>query len=433
MTNITIIDQIDAETIAMAQAFYSRSHESITDRLLDLNSNNAEIKASFAKYYIGYGHESIADCGTLTLFIEGVSLLAAKVIQDFPLYNGQESSTRYIDFSKQNWIEVNSKYNNLNQDLINFYLQSRSELFEHLTTIYPGDRKDPKYTKAIQCKVFDILRAFIPGGTKTQLSWHVTLRQLRARLIELSYHPLLEIKNLCKDIINNLIIKYPDTFSNIYEAIEERCEFYHEYFHEIYYNEIYDEDIHTFKSSSINYTIMGTANWNISRFKRKSKKDPIPRALELLPDILFEFQLDYGSARDLLRHRRGYIPLPILDMRLGFNTWYLNQLSQPLKDKAITLLNNNRSIINSSDLNKYEKQYYTPIGYSVPMIAKLSMQQIVYIIELRSSKNVHPTLRQLAQNISKIIKSNTHVCDIFCDYEDDSLNLKRAEQDIVLK
>ena len=53
------------------------------------------------RFYVGYGHQSIADCGSTTLFIEGVSMLAAKAIQDWPLYAGQEGSTRYIDMSKQ--------------------------------------------------------------------------------------------------------------------------------------------------------------------------------------------------------------------------------------------------------------------------------------------------------------------------------------------
>jgi thymidylate synthase ThyX len=48
-------------------------------------------------FYVGYGHASIADCGSTTIFIEGISILADKAIQDWQLYSGQETSTRYID------------------------------------------------------------------------------------------------------------------------------------------------------------------------------------------------------------------------------------------------------------------------------------------------------------------------------------------------
>jgi len=37
----------------------------------------------------------------MTLFVEGLSMLGAKAIQHSQLYSGQESSTRYIDFSQQ--------------------------------------------------------------------------------------------------------------------------------------------------------------------------------------------------------------------------------------------------------------------------------------------------------------------------------------------
>lgn len=37
-------------------------------------------------YYVGYGHKSIGDCGTTTIFVENVSMLAAKAIQDTQLY-----------------------------------------------------------------------------------------------------------------------------------------------------------------------------------------------------------------------------------------------------------------------------------------------------------------------------------------------------------
>ena len=432
---ITVIDEMNAEVIAMLQAFYSRSHQPINDRLLEFGNDIDSIKNSMGKYYINYGHESIADCGTITIFLEGVSLLAAKVFQDFPLYAGQESSTRYIDFSKQSWVEVNKQYNYLNQNLINFYLTSQAPLFEHLKTVYPGDMGDPKYVKTLKTKVFDILRGFLPGGMKTQLSWHTSLRQARARLIELSHHPLLEVRDICQSIITNLLEKYPDSFTGIYESIEDKQEFYKKHSEEIYYLEIPDEDLIDFNTDKINYAKLGVESWTIGKINRRNNKDPIPRYLELLPDFLFEFQLDFASARDLLRHRRGYIPLPVLDTRLNFNKWYLDQLSYDLKNKAITLLDQNKNVLNNSSLSKYQTQYYLPIGYNVPILAKLSMQQIIYMIELRSSKTVHPTLRAVIHKIAKIMEDKHKInkyCDIFCDY-DDSFSMRRAEQDIVLK
>src|ERR1035437_2677291 len=64
---------INPEAEAMLQALHSRSTgglESHLKILADKGPNN------FMKnFYVGYGHKSIGDCGSATLFIEGVSML----------------------------------------------------------------------------------------------------------------------------------------------------------------------------------------------------------------------------------------------------------------------------------------------------------------------------------------------------------------------
>ena len=105
---IIIPDISNPETVAMLQALYSRSDTSVEEHLKDLqtddttiNEKEQKLQKKMQKFYIGYGHDSIGDCGSTTVFIEGVSIIAAKAIQDTPLYSGQESSTRYLDFSNQ--------------------------------------------------------------------------------------------------------------------------------------------------------------------------------------------------------------------------------------------------------------------------------------------------------------------------------------------
>jgi thymidylate synthase ThyX len=95
---VIILDTFPPEDIAMLQALYSRDPRTVRTHLDRVRE--AGPGKFMEKFYVGYGHKSIGDCGSTTLFIEGVSMLGAKAIQDWPLYNGQESSTRYLDFSK---------------------------------------------------------------------------------------------------------------------------------------------------------------------------------------------------------------------------------------------------------------------------------------------------------------------------------------------
>ena len=96
---IFLYDEFPPETSAMMQALYSRSPQSVVQHAARVQETGAD--RFMASYYVGYGHASIGDCGSTTLYVEDISLLACKAVQDNPLYSGQETSTRYIDFSKR--------------------------------------------------------------------------------------------------------------------------------------------------------------------------------------------------------------------------------------------------------------------------------------------------------------------------------------------
>ena len=94
-----VYDEFNPQDTAMMQALYSRSASSVKEHVEKVKSSGSG--KFMEKFYVGYGHASIADCGSTTIFVEGVSMLVAKAIQQWPLYSGQETSSRYIDFSKQ--------------------------------------------------------------------------------------------------------------------------------------------------------------------------------------------------------------------------------------------------------------------------------------------------------------------------------------------
>src|SRR3989344_5924667 len=138
------------------------------------------------KFYVGYGHASIADCGSTTIFIEGVSMLVAKAEQDWPLYSGQETSSRYIDMSKQAIIDpIGTPLSRQRLDRwMEFYTESQQVVTEHLRIKYPRrpDADEAGYERAVKARTFDILRGFLPAGVTTQLSWHTNLRQAYDKL-----------------------------------------------------------------------------------------------------------------------------------------------------------------------------------------------------------------------------------------------------------
>lgn len=164
MTKVYIYDEFDPEAIAMMQALYSRSSDSVSKHVEKVRTSGS--KQFMESYYVGYGHASIGDCGVTTIFIEGVSILAAKAIQDNPLYSGQETSTRYIDFSTQPIFDpINDESTNeIQQKWIYFYTKNKNIIIEHLKKTFPlkEGEQEKTWEKAIQARTFDILRGFYP-------------------------------------------------------------------------------------------------------------------------------------------------------------------------------------------------------------------------------------------------------------------------------
>ena len=224
MAKVFLYDEYGPEDVAMMQALYSRSPKSVEEHAKKVaESGSGKFMASF---YVGYGHASIADCGSTTLFIEGVSILADKAIQDWPLYSGQETSTRYIDMSKQALHDpIGTK---ISQDILkrwmDFYVSSGPIMEKFLKEKYPHKEGENElvYEKAIKARSFDILRGFLPAGIATQLSWHTNLRQAWDKIALLRHHPLKEARDVAEDIWKKLKDRYPHSFSHeLYDAQEE--------------------------------------------------------------------------------------------------------------------------------------------------------------------------------------------------------------------
>src|SRR6266567_3882213 len=136
--------KIDAQAEAMLQALHSRSIGGIKSHLKILEEKGAE--NFMEKFYVGYGHKSIGDCGSVTVFVENLSLLGAKAIQDWRLYSGQEASTRYVDFSKQKFLDPTGtkEGEEILENWRKFYLEAQTPVQEHLKKQFPRKERRPK-------------------------------------------------------------------------------------------------------------------------------------------------------------------------------------------------------------------------------------------------------------------------------------------------
>lgn len=283
---------IDAEVVAMIQALQSRSNEGVEHHLTEVAEKGAQ--KFMGSYYVGYGHKSIGDCGTVTVFVEGGSMLSAKALQDWFSYCGQEGSTRYMNFGTQKFMNPLGTHwaDRINERWREMYLHSYPLVVEDLTRRFPSgsQEKERDYEKAINARAFDIVRGFLPAGAVTKFSWSMNLRQAADQLMRLRHHPLEEVREIAESIEDVLKERYPSSFNHKrYEATET-------------FNRAWMENQYYFRFLSDPGFTGDVSYFNTDRLmlykevlRTRPPKADVPKELASCGTIEFGFMLDFAS------------------------------------------------------------------------------------------------------------------------------------------
>ena len=441
-----IVDDMNPEDVAMLQALYSRSSSSVETHLDRVKQGGSS--KFMERYVVSYGHKSIADCGATTMFIEGVSLLAAKAIQDNPLYSGQETSTRYIDMSRQPIIDpLNTPASReIMERWMSFYTESQERVAALVRKKHPRrDVDDEKtYESAVKARTFDIMRGFLPAGICTQLSWHTNLRQATDNLVRLRSHPLVEVNEIGDALAAQLHERYPASgFDRYVASVSGTADREDDDGREAWERAagrlaaytpgttLCDDDPSCVITPMTDYRMF-------ERFKSLLSDRPrgvrLPHALSNLAQVRSCFTLDFGSFRDVQRHRAGICLMPLLDLFYGFESWYLDQLSDlddmSLYKQASRLLDEQASRIRGLQATAEERQYFVALGYKVATDLNYSLPAMIYLAEMRSAKTVHPTLRRRVRALGTQLKKQLPGVALHIDRSDDDWTLRRGTQTI---
>lgn len=450
---VNVIDDVSPEDVAMLQALYSRSAESSSVHLEKVRKSGSG--KFMSSHYVGYGHKSIADCGTTTIFNENVSLLAAKAIQDWPLYCGQETSTRYIDMSKRDIVNPigDSLADKILSSWMEFYTTKQEQVTEVVKTRHPMMESDypVTYEKAVKARVFDIMRGFLPAGITTQLSWHTNLRQAADHLAMMRHHPSSEISALALTMLTALNEKYPSSgFASHTAAVsgvgtwgyEDRVRWETE----VAKRYSYQPEMFPFPSAypgpahnpdSVIMTVSGAIIDEVENFLNIINSRPrgcvLPHFMSDFGQLSWSFLLDFGSFRDIQRHRNGVCRMPLLTIDHGFESWYLEQLGDKLVEEARDLLHRQEDDIARLTDDPVLRQYYIALGYRVRTDVTYGLPASIYVMELRSGKSIHPTLRKKIHKMIEAFKLRLPDIQLHVDLDPSDWDIRRGNQTITAK
>lgn len=423
-----IIDDLPPEVIAMLQALYSRSPKSVREHLKQVLERGPE--KFMSTYYVGYNHKSIGDCGSTSIFAEHVSMLAAKAVQDNPLYSGQEASTRYLDMANQPIINplgtlegevIQNKWIDLYKEILSTLIP----LFEERFPREDGQKKSV-WKKAVKARAFDVARGFLPAGCTTFVAWHTNLRQAADHLKSLRHNPCKEIRDLGNKIHEELIKKYPSSFGH--QTSEDQEKYLSDSADNFAY---YNGKIP--KNGFYHFAMMdyGGLREHYDLLRTRPPKTELHQRWRQYGMIRFEFPLDFGSYRDLQRQRSCVQEMPLLTTKHGILPWYLEQLPKDLRHKVEATCWQQKKAIAELNLIDEERQYYVAMGYIVSVRITCPLPSAVYIAELRSGTTVHPTLRVIAQKMGDTLELLIPGLAMYHDKSAGVWDIKRGKQDII--
>jgi thymidylate synthase ThyX len=246
---IYALTDIAPETQAYALARYSRSAASLQESVAWISGQKA---ADFLEtFYFAYGHRSIADMAHVTLALENISVLAAIEVENEQLWDGQERSTRYQDFTKSRYVTppelfdapaALAEYNNAADILFAKYTALTRDLtgiFSEVLPPPPGMDAD-EYKRTVKARVLDITRTLLPYATKTSVGQVTSARVLERQLARLLASRYAEVRDIAAEMkevcnrpafsplkvrveaaLNELIEKYPEAETALRELAQQ--------------------------------------------------------------------------------------------------------------------------------------------------------------------------------------------------------------------
>ncbi|NGX30888.1 MAG: Thymidylate synthase ThyX [Chlamydiae bacterium] len=459
------------------------------DQIVGIQENNEVLAIQKAqKFYDrildGYGDDSIGELGGAHLAAENISMIAAKVIEDARIGGSPlEKSTRYIYFDKK----VDGEFLFYKDPTImrtpfkELYLKTCNHLFETYAKLIPPllenfEKKLPKedgvsdgaYRAAQRAKVCDCLRGLLPAAALTNMGVFGNGRFFETLLQKLNSESLQELKDIGKEAqeeLGKVIPSFVRRSKPEHRHAQSLCSFHHQMKadlktlakqHEKEDNEpkqcvklIHAENnapvlvaaallfAHTDTSyEDLIKHCQGLSQEELERILdgacrfRENRRHKSPRALE---NAVFTFEIcaDFGSYRDLQRHRMLTQERKRLTCDNGF--WIPPEIIDTSLEKTYVdaMEIAQEAYLQIAKEFPEQAQYVVPMGYNIHWYFTCNLRALQWLCELRSQPQGHATYRFVAQEMAKQIIHRFPQFERFFKYVDyEGYDLGRLSQEI---
>ena len=420
------------EDIAMAMAVTSRSPLPFDEILKGIDKDRSS--KFLEKFYISYGHGSIADTAMVHIAMENVSQIAIKALEDTRLAAYQEKSTRYQIIDRNHAVYPSE----LEGGDLKIYQETINELFdvyeEMVNILLESARRKVKknkeesegaYENRIRIPVIDRCRLLLPAATMGNVGFTMSGRSIEYTIAKMLSSNLMEVKELAQEIKSvaikqlPILVKYADPISYLVAQKKSMKDLAQKMRYKKSSPKVgvkllhYDRDalervisasIYRFSDSDYRDIYKSVKKMSMRKKEklfdqiigeRKQRHDKPFRELE---DTTYTFEIvcDYGAFRDLQRHRMTVQTIPELNINLGFIE--PDGLAETgIRDKYRVVMAKAKTAYEQiSKKNLEAAQYIVPMAYNRRFLFQMNLREALYIIELRSRPQGHISYRRIA-------------------------------------
>lgn len=424
----------------------------------------------YDRVFIQYGDDSVAQLGGAHLACEQASALLAKVIERGRLAAYLEQSTRYIYYDRKISDSAGAEryrytippeiaqgpladtYRSAMDDLFDTYSQIVSKLKPYFEKRFPKTSKDSKgaYARAIRARACDTARGLLPAATISNIGVFATGQAYEAMLIRMNAHPLQEARDYADMMLTELRKVIPGFLKRV---DSDHGKAWGNYFSDIRNNmndiasQIDTPLTQTDKQFDYDKDEVKLVDWDrdaeiklvaaaLYPYMNLSEEELLAKAAEMTDqdraevlkryigdrsynrrhkpgrgleriDYRFDVLSDFGSFRDLQRHRMMTIEWQLLTPYHGYAT--PDEL-QDIGSDAVAQWHDGMSKMHELYDNLKARhgtdiaQYAVPFAYRIRYAIQMNARQAFHMLELRTAEQGHSDYRRICLKMHELIR-----------------------------
>lgn len=403
---------------ATVLAKYSRSPLRARELLAELTEEEADKFQD--KWVVGYGHNSVAELAGVPVCMEGISIVASKVVESLPRGGYSEKSTRYQKFSRDSFVTPPGAPATM-KEFAGRYYDAYDRLYgrcvRRCAELMGKDPNDPASLedRTVKARAFDNLRYLLPAGTGTNVACVLNMLDIR-KLITMtrgSRNPeIRDIGNRVHDAVHEVaptLVKHtdPDTFEPQIRSLGNLSSKFNlngpSWYVDLHRPHLLPDPVLTQKAFEATVAERHGMSWSAfcKYMEARGQHQEVPKVFSTVR-VSFDVMMDYGAYRDLQRHRRCDQYPEYLTPNYGYLVPddIAGSDMEPEYRKAMESVQDydDERVVHDSDL----MQYMVPLGYLHRCVFDMDLRELYYIVELRTKPQGHISYRRVAYEMFSI-------------------------------